>query len=151
MRACHPGVREGRWEEGRRGGKCGHCVWCEWCPLVMSPLFHRCSYRTILPTVEYLFFSMWRVSSRSALPQSATTILSQVVYICGMWQSCHSNSSSSLSIVFLLQSVKENRPLPSSPDAWASYKETNSKRTVIKSLITDFEKRPSQESKPKAS
>ena len=21
MRACHPGVREGRWEEGRRGGR----------------------------------------------------------------------------------------------------------------------------------
>ena len=44
----------------------------------MSPPFHRCSYRTILLTVESLFFSMWRVSSRSALPQSATTILSQV-------------------------------------------------------------------------
>lgn len=47
----------------------------------MSPPFHRCSYRTILPTVEYLFFSMWRVSSRSAQPPSATTILSQEVLV----------------------------------------------------------------------
>ena len=53
--------------------------------------------------------------------------------------------------LILLQSVKENRSLPSSPEAWASYEETNSKRTDIKSLITDFEKRRSQESKPTVS
>ena len=42
--------------------------------------------------------------------------------------------------MILLQNVKEGQPLPSSPEAWGSYEETNSKRADIKTLILNFDK-----------
>ena len=45
-----------------------------------------------------------------------------------------------LACMILLQNVKEGQPLPSSPEAWGSYEETNSKRADIKTLILNFDK-----------
>ena len=136
--------------EGRKGGSVAIVVDVPWYCLPSST-----------GAVTGQFFRLWSVCSsvRGKSPQGQlnyhlTKPRSASVERCqeALMVMCDMVSLIFLSISFyLLQSVKENRPLPSSPDAWASYKETNSKRTVIKSLITDFEKRRSHESKPKAS
>ena len=43
-------------------------------------------------------------------------------------------------------SVKEKLSLPSSPETWASCEEVNSKRTMITTLILNFDEQQSQKS-----
>ena len=148
MRASYPGVRK----RERRGGWKGERekVWPSCLMWLMSP-----GIASPLPQVQLQdnssdcgVFVLQYVESLLKVSSTSVSYYHTKPSCIHMW---HVAKLSLKFLSFLLQSVKENRPLPSSPDAWASYKETNSKRTVIKSLITDFEKRPPQESKPKAS